>query len=168
MNPYQSPETDVSAVKPMLCSGMVTPTMRNYLKGASGWMRFMGIVGFISCGFMVLVGGFMMLLPAIFMQLHEFDAGDMANFPGFIGAMGGFLYLVIAALGFFPAFFLYRAGARIRDYTRTDADFDLEEALRNNKAFWKFVSILTIVSIALVPVMVIIGIVAALSSAAFM
>jgi hypothetical protein len=169
MNPYQSPETNVSAVKPMLCSGTVTPAMRNYLKGASGWMRFLGIVGFISCGFMVLAGGFMALLPALFMRMHEFDAEELiADLPGALGAMSGFIYIALAALTFFPAFFLYKAGARIRDYMRTDADSDLEEALRNNRIFWKFLGIITIISMALIPVTIIGGIVAVVSAAAFM
>jgi hypothetical protein len=167
INPYQSPETHVSAVKPMISSGTITQTMRDYLKGASGWMRFMGIMGFISCGFTVLSGLFMFFLPALFMRLHELDVEELVyNLPGVFGAFGGILYILMAAIVFFLALFLYKAGTKIRDYTRTGADSDLEEALRNNRAFWKFFGIITIISIALIPLIIIGGVVAALAGAA--
>jgi hypothetical protein len=168
MNPYQSPQAHISAVSPAVAPGAVTETMRAYLKSMSGWMRFMGITGFISCGFSVIGGVFMVFLPAIFLQLHDFETADFSDFSNIFGALGGFAYIVVAVILFFPAFFLYKAGSRIRDYIRTGADSDLEDALRNNKAFWKFMGLSTIITIAAIPVLIVAGVVIAVSAAAFM
>ncbi|MDR1180332.1 MAG: hypothetical protein LBK44_07480 [Spirochaetales bacterium] len=171
INPYQSPETDVSALRPAMSSGAITQIMRDQLKGAAGWMRFLGIMGFISCGFTVLAGGvFMLFLTSFpFMQMYDSGIEDFAaNIPGVFGSLGGFFYILSALLMFFPARFLHKAGSQIRVYMRTGMDSDLEDALRNNRKLWKFLGVVTIVSIAIIPVLAIVGIVVAVSAAAFM
>ncbi|MDR1315543.1 MAG: DUF5362 family protein [Spirochaetales bacterium] len=174
INPYQSPETDVSALRPAAGSGAITQIMRDQLKGAAGWMRFLGIMGFISCGFTVLAGCvFMFFATSSFMSMYDFDIENFADsFLGIFGSLGGFVggffYIISAVLMFFPARFLHKAGSQIRVYMRTGMDSDLEEALGNNRKLWKFTGIVTIVGIAIIPVLVIVGIVVAVSAAAFM
>ena len=55
-NPYQSPETEVVPERPFFAQGALTETMLVYLKDASPWLRFAGILGFISSGLTVLTG----------------------------------------------------------------------------------------------------------------
>jgi hypothetical protein len=45
---------------------------------------------------------------------------------------------------------------------RTGAEQDLELAFKNNKSLWKFIGILAIIQLAIIPVTMIFGIIAAI------
>jgi hypothetical protein len=165
-NPYQSPETSVNPVKPLVAQGTLTETMLIYLKQASPWLRLIGILGFILCGFMVM-GALSFFAMAPFVDAW----GDLSGIPGFeafasgggsrvVGIGTGIYFLGVAVLCFFPFYFIYNFGARIRTYLRTGAEQDLEVALKNNKSLWKFYGILAIISLAFIPVVFIVTIAA--------
>jgi len=171
VNPYQSPETVSVPVKPLVAQGFLTETMLIYLKGASPWLRFVGIVGFITSGLTALSGlVFFAFLPLV-KQLWDEIPGFEASFSGALGAVfgGGMAVLSIGAgvLIFIPALFVYRFGERIRSYLRTGMDQELEQAFKNNKFFWKFLGIICIVELAFFPLAIIGGIIAAVFSALF-
>jgi hypothetical protein len=160
-NPYRSPEAGVSPVVPLTSGGALTDLMLTYLKGASPWLRFVGIVGFIGCGITAVTGiVFMALIPAmdtVWESVPGFETYAGIFGAVFGGAMGVYC-LIIGLLCFFPSFFIYNFGTKIRNYIRSGAGEDLEMAFRNNKSLWKFVGIITIISLAFVPVLMIIGI----------
>ena len=168
-NPYQSPAADVSAVRPMLAPGGISEKALFYLKAASPWMRFLGIIGFIGCGFLVLFGIFMVTLPAIFLRMADIPDTEVEaarqGVVGIMGAVGGLFYILAAVLSFFPSRWLYKTGAKLRSYARTGSDLDLEEAFRNSRAFWKFLGIITIIWLAFLPVGIVITTVAAIGNA---
>jgi MFS family permease len=164
-NPFQSPDANTEIVKPLVSQGALTDTMMKYLSDASPWLRFMGIMGFIGSGFMVL-GGLVsiVIMPFIVSALEEASS----FLSGFIGALSLMivyaLYMIgVGALIFFPALFTYRFGAKIRSYVLTNSEGELEQAFRNNRSLWKFNGILTIIGIAIIPVSIIIGIVVAVA-----
>jgi hypothetical protein len=164
-NPYQSPQSPVNPAADS--SGRLTETMLFYLKGASPWLRFIGIVGFISCGLIVLGGiVFLALIPAmgaLWTEMPEIE--EYADiFGALFGVFTGVYLFLIAVLGFFPSLFIYNFGARIRSYLRSGADQELETAFKNNKSLWKFAGILTIISLAFIPLMVIAGIIIGIAS----
>ncbi|MDR1279046.1 MAG: hypothetical protein LBK02_09860, partial [Treponema sp.] len=68
------------------------------------------------------------------------------------------------ALCFFPALFTYNFGNKIRAYQQSRAEEELENAFKNNKSLWKFLGILTIISLAFIPVMIIISIVVGIAA----
>ena len=167
VNPFESPGTVSVPVKP-LAQGDLSETMVFYLKGASPWLRFVGILGFIGAALMVLWGiVFVAILPML-------GQGTLTEIPGFEefnvqwnGAFGGsmaILFLGIGALMFFPSLFIYRFGEKIRSYLRTGAEQDLELAFKNNKSLWKFLGILSIIELAFVPVLIIGGIIIAVAA----
>ena len=170
VNPYQSPETSAVSEKPLVSQGNITETMLIYLKEASPWLRFIGILGFIGCGMTAIWGVFLIILVPIAGLALESMPGFEA-FGAFSGAMGlafGGLFGVIiigsSLLIFFPSLFVYRFGDKIRTYLRSGTDQDLELALKNNKSLWKFYGIICIVYLAFVPVMIIISIIAGVAS----
>ena len=167
-NPYQSPEADVNVLRPVGASGGISEKTLFYLKSASPWMCFLGILGFIGSGFLVLFGIFMVTLPAVFLRLQgiasETDVASAMGL-GIIGTLGGLAYVVAAVTTFFPARWLYKTGTKFSAYVRSGSELDLEEALRNNRALWKFMGIVTIVWLALIPVGIVITTVAAIGSA---
>ena len=170
VNPYQSPEAEAAPVKPLAARGTLTETMLSYLKGASPWLRFIGILGFISSGLTAVWGlvsiALVPLMMRIWGQIPGFD-----SFSGVFGAAFGGSMVVLcvasAVLIFIPSLFIYRFGEKIRGYLRTGADQDLETALRNNKSFWKFCGIVSIIGLAFVPLLIIIGIVVGVAAAIF-
>jgi hypothetical protein len=127
----------------------LTETAAAYLKDTGPWMSFLGIVGFVSCG-IILISGLVMLALG-------------ANTPYLPNSLlMGFLYIVLAVICFFPARFMFLAGSKLRAL-KTDGDADLlEEALRNNKAYWKLSGIITIVGLGLAVLALIVLIIALL------
>ena len=170
-NPYQSPATASFPAPPAISQGNLTETMLIYLKGASPWLRFIGVMGFIMAGFVALWG---LALFFIFLFAGNFfgelfdEVQGLGLYSGIFGAIGGAAGLFTiggAALIFFPALFTYRFGERIRKYLQTGTDSELEEAFKNNRSLWKFNGIILIISLAFIPVSIIVSIIIAVSLA---
>jgi len=151
-NPYKSPETTIVPETPQGEGAALTETILGYLKEASPWLRFMGILGFIGCGITCLVG----IISAIFSSTFFGSREELESFP--IGVLSLF-YVAAGAVYFFPARFTYNFGAKIRDYQISSSNEDLELAFKNNKSLWKFNGILSIVCLALIPFIIIISII---------
>jgi len=158
-NPYKSPETLIVPEKTEGAGTALTETMLGYLKEASPWIRFIGILGFIGCGIMCLIG----IISVIFSSSFSSFAEELGSFPA--GLLSLF-YIAGGALYFFPARFTYFFGAKIRDYQLSGSKDDLEIAFKNNKSLWKFNGIAAIVCLALIPFMIIISIIFAAVTAA--
>jgi hypothetical protein len=161
-NPYQSPEADVRPVAPLTSGGALTDTMLAYLRGASPWLRFVGIVGFIGCGVTVITGVMLLVMIPLTTAAWEsvLEIRDYAEaFGALFGGVMGVYCLVAGVLLFFPCLYTYNFGTKIRDYDRSGRDEELEAAFKNNKALWKFTGIITIVGLALIPVTIIVGII---------
>jgi len=168
VNPFESPEATVVPVK-SLAQGSLTETMLVYLKAASPWLRFIGILGFIGAGFMVLWGViFVAIIPLMGTQTWS-EIPGFEDFSGFLGvAFGGsmvVLFLGMGVLVFFPSLFIYRFGEKIRSYIRSGSDQDLELAFKNNKSLWKFMGIFAIVELAFIPLMTVVGVIIAVVAA---
>jgi hypothetical protein len=157
VNPWQSPETVVQAEE-HAAQGILTAEMIRSLKDASPWIRFIGILGYIGAGFLIAAG--IVMAVALTVTGNTRSTGAV----GFASSFMGFIYVVMGVLAFFPARFTHKFGGKIRNYLLSGAEKDLEEALKNNKSLWKFIGIMTIVYMALIPVGIIAAAVAAVSS----
>jgi len=156
-NQYNSPET-VAVPEQKQASGNLTETMLSHLRSASPWLRFMGILGFIGSGFIILTG----LLFAVFSGTLVYDIfGAAADAPVWLASL---VYFTAGAVAFFPAFFTFKFGLYIRKFQYSNTDDDLEQAFRNNKLLWKFNGILAIISLSLVPVILIVTFILALTT----
>jgi hypothetical protein len=157
-NPWRSPGTEASAGQDSAGAGVLTGTMLRYLREASPWLRFIGILGFIGSGLLALGGLVFTVLALLISDL----AGE---FGGILAAsFMGVLYLLLGLLSFFPAKFSYGFGSKIHRYTLSNSDRDLEAAFKNNKSLWKFFGILAIVYLAIIPFALIGGMAAAFFS----
>lgn len=126
--------------------------MLGYLLSSAKWGTFMAIMGFIFTGFMVIGALAFMLM------------GSNDLFPGVGQGMLGVVYLILAAIYFFPTLFLYRFSAQTKAAIRSGAESTMTDGLRNLQLLFKFTGILTIVMISIYAVMIIIGLVAGISS----
>jgi hypothetical protein len=154
-NPWRSPGTEAIAAQDGSGAGVLTPVMVRYLREASPWLRFIGILGFIGSGLMTLGG----LVFAILVVLISDLAGEFGGIMA--GSFMGVLYIVLGLLAFFPAKFSYGFGSKLHHYILSNSERDLEEALKNNKSLWKFLGIMAIVYLAIIPLALIGGIAAA-------
>jgi hypothetical protein len=160
-NPYQSPESPIVPETSQSSGISLSETMLRYLNEASPWLRFVGVLGFVGCGIAVLSGIIFAIMGTVALSAL---GSDLDDFPAWIFAV---IYIPIGVLLFFPSYFIYNFGKRIRNFQFSNSTEDLELAFKNNKSLWKFNGIMYIIYLASIPVFIIIaivgGVVAALS-----
>ena len=103
------------------------------------WVLFLSVLMFLGSAFMVLAGLAMFGMSAI--------AGRGAG--GLPMGLMGLMYLPLAALYVYPAKKLWGYGSAISRMTTSRSTADLEAALGEQKSFWKFLGIMTIVMFCL-------------------
>jgi hypothetical protein len=108
------------------------------LRQTKPWVTFLSVMSFIGAGFMALGGIFMIAAGAI--------APSGSSAPA---AALGVVYLPMAALYIYPALKLWGFSSSIGRLLASRSNMDLEAALGQQKSFWKFAGIMTIVMIAL-------------------
>jgi hypothetical protein len=171
-NPFQSPQADSQVVRPLVSQGTLSEIMVKYLSDASPWLRFIGIMGFIGSGLMVLLGIiFFASMPFAGNMLDQSLDDVLGTVFGLLApmmAVYAVLFIGSGVVAFFPSLFTYRFGALIRNYTITNSEADLELAFRNNMSLWKFKGILVIISLAAAPILTIISVVIIAAAMALM
>ena len=160
-NPYASPATITAPENKLIENPVLTETMLTYLKQASPWLRFMGIMGYISCGSIALFGISFIFFAGSLSSLFDGIPG-MGSFTGAISVSTAFMFIGIAALVFFPSHFTYNFGAKLRTYFENGKEQELELAFKNNKSYWKFYGILMIINLATIPVSIVLGVIIAI------
>jgi hypothetical protein len=146
---------------------VLTENARIYLDQTRPWARFIAILIFISVGMMVLAS-----LALIFMGI----VGGSA--PAFMGAPSGMnpimlvfpglLYLAISALYIAPGIFLSRFATGIKDLQDNPQDFALEDLLKHQKSFWRYIGILSLIAVVLMVVIIVFAIAMGVIGAALM
>lgn len=133
----------------------ITDEIRNYLNLAGKWGMFLAILGFIFAGLMVFAG-FMMSIVLSFIPKT-----GISPFP-FPTFLFGFLYLIFAAVYFFPIFYLHQFSAGIKRALAQNDQERLVKAFYYLKAQYRFIGILMIVMLTLYVVMFVVMIFAGL------
>ena len=156
-NQYNSPETPIVPEKSP-SAGNLTETMLKHLKDASPWLKFIGILGYIGCSFIALAGVFF-IIASIALSAFMSDFGD---FPTWFFWVFSIIYLAMAVLFFFPAYYTYNFGDKISKHQHSNSDEDLEQAFKNNKSLWKFYGILCIIYLCIIPFSIIVSVIVAI------
>jgi len=115
----------------------------SYLNEAATWAKFLAIVGFVGCGFLVILSFF---AGTIFSMLGNMEG---ASLPAGMGAMLTAVYLCIALLYFFPCFYLFKFATKAREAIQMNNQQSLQESFRNIKSCFKFVGIITLIVLCL-------------------
>ena len=113
-------------------------------------VTLLSIMAFIGSGLMLLGGGAMLLMGAI--------AGGRSTAAAMPSAALGAIYIPLAVLYVYPALKLWGFSSAIGRLVGTRSSMDLEMALSQQKSFWKFAGITTIVMIVLYA-LVIVGVI---------
>lgn len=121
-------------------ASFVTTQIQENLRVAGKWGRFLAILGFIGLGLM-LMG-----------SISVFAIISNSNISGSNGmTMTGvaFLYLAIGVLYFFPTLYLLRLSNAALNTGLYGNESDLEVMTLNLKRLFKFIGILTIITIGI-------------------
>ncbi len=143
MNPYSPPgavpDTYPAAPPPYaaLDATPVSEATVEILRGTRPWVVLLSVLAFIGSGLMAAVG----LIAAAFSMLAPGAKGS--------AALLGLVYFPIAAVYVYPGIKLWGYGAAIARLTATRTSADLEDALRQQKSFWKFSGIASLALLAL-------------------
>jgi hypothetical protein len=129
---------------------IISETSETYLAEVKKWANFLAIMGFVGVGFMVLAGLFMMLV-------FSFLPDEQNVFP-FPATLLGAFYLIMAAVYFFPARYLYQFSTKMKYALLERNNQFLESALGYLKSHYKFIGILVIVMLTLYPIAIVVGI----------
>ena len=138
----------------------ITEEAKQYLKATSSWTTFYAIICFISVGFLAIFGVIMLLSGSFLSSMGTYSYASFSNMP-FMFA--GFLYIVLAVVLIFPALYLYRFSKKTSEALALNDTETLTSAFENMKSYWKFIGIMTIISIAFALLSFLILIITALS-----
>jgi len=124
----------------------LTDEAQYYIQIIAKWGNFLSIVGFIACGFMLLLGSFigsiMSSIPTV---------ANSAGYPspsGMQGFMTG-IYIVIAVFYFFPTLYLFQFSSKAKKAILFANSNELAEAFGKLKSSFKFIGIVTIVILSI-------------------
>lgn len=140
--------------------GRVTALMGQYAAQMKPWIRFISVLMFICSGLMILVGAGVALIGTLAGAAARETPGAMGL--GLVGgALLGGIYVVIGLVYLAPAVFLGRTASAIKRMQSGDPTSALEDVLKNQKSFWRFAGILTLIGI----VLAVLGLVAGVGAA---
>lgn len=123
----------------------ITDKSKIFLNEIAKWSKFLGIVGFIGCGLILFFALFFLAMDP-FSKLTNGASLDNP-FGSLSGSLFGIIYLVIGALYFMPSLYIYKAGNSLLKGIQQKNDHVMEVGLENLKSCFKFIGILTIVTV---------------------
>jgi hypothetical protein len=132
-------------------------TGHGYLKETGKWAAFLGILGFISSGIVII---FSFFIGAIMDKVFSAMAATSTSGTAIFGAMGGVLagvYFFIGVLLFFLSLFLFRFGSKMKQALLGQDQEALNLSLKNLKNYYRVVGILTIIYLSIIALIIIIA-----------
>lgn len=156
-SPYAAPSSNVfapsSAVGESITDGVI-----EQLRGTKGWVKFLGVLCFISAA-LILLGSI------VFIGIGAMGAASMTEATGFSsGLIVGFgvLYALMSVLYIYPGIKLWKYGSGIDRLIQDRSNATLEMVLNEQRAFWKYAGVVIIISIILyIVAIVVMGVVGA-------
>lgn len=141
-----------------LNQGGLSSEDKGYLETAAKWSKFLGIMGFIFTGIIVLAGF------AMFALGNSMSSAFPSNSPfsgGMFGTGIGILYLLLAAPYFFISLYMYRFATKTQAALYSSNDAGMTEAFKNLRNYFRLMGILVAAILVLYLVALVFGIGAA-------
>jgi len=136
----------------------LTSNAQRYLDQTRPWARFLSIMTFLMAAFMTLAG-IAMILMGIGPRFIPAGQGRFGSLGSVEGATSGLFYIMLAILYLAPGVFLSRYASAIRVLEVTRSPQALEDALRSQKSFWRYIGILTIIGLILTAAVIVVGLI---------
>ena len=124
---------------------------KGYLDTASKWAKFLGIMGFIFTGFIIIAALFMFTLDS---SLSSAFGGNSPISGGVLGFGVGSLYILLALPYFFISLYMYRFAIKTQTALYSSNDVALTEAFKNLRNFFRLMGILIVAILVLYLVVV--------------
>jgi|TARA_B110000908_G_scaffold123329_1_gene144647 hypothetical protein len=123
----------------------ISNTAINDLSETGKWTKFLSIIGFIFSGLIIIMGLFSGSI------MSSIPNGQISNMFNGMGIIAGGMYILMGLLYFFPSWYLFKFSQKIKKAlsTQNNNDLNLNAAFNNQKSFYKFWGILTIISIGI-------------------
>jgi hypothetical protein len=128
-------------------------TAKDFLRETAKWAYFLSIMGYIFIGLLVVVAIF---AGSIFASMSSSMPG-MGMMAGMGTVIGG-LYFVIAALYFFPIYYLNKFAVNTKKAFRDNDSEALTSSLGYLKSHYKFIGIMTLSVLILYAIIFVFGI----------
>jgi hypothetical protein len=119
-------------------TSLLTGEIKNYLLETAKWGKFLAIVGYIGIGLMLVIA----------IGIMAVGSGTSQMFPGMMGMNMGFfgvIYIAIAAVYFFPVYYLHKFSLKIAEGVSGQNPQNITIGFQNLKSLFKFMGIFTIV-----------------------
>lgn len=140
-----------------------------YLHNIGRWASFFSVLGYIVTGLLVLL---VIFVGAFFSMMSAFQSkySGVDNNMAYSAMSAGlnvlrFIYLGIAILNFFGAFYLGRFAARIKTAVAINDSLTVTSAFENLKSFFKLIGITTIVLLSIDLLFLVIFLIAVIGAA---
>ena len=128
-----------------LFSLSIDPLSKSHLTEAAKWARFLAIIGMVVLVLMIIFGLFFSTMMAVssnpFEEPVEGGSGLMSGF----GVGMAILYIVLAAIWFFPLLYLLRFANSMRAALHGNDQNALNVSFQNLKSCFRYVGIITII-----------------------
>lgn len=144
-NPYSTPSANPYGVSAVATGDAVSPSTIAQLNGTKGWVRFMSILMWIGVGFMLLAAAGMGVVSAMGLA----KSTSPSPFGGKEIIFLAVIYGVMAFVYIYPAIKLWKYANRIGSLAASRSVADLDAALNEQRGFWKFIGIMTVIMISL-------------------
>lgn len=144
----------------MNTSLQLTEMAMSHLNQTRKWANFLAIIGFISCGFLVLLAFF---LGSIMSFLPNYDNVTSASFGAVGSGIFTFIYLILAGICFLIYLYLYRFAKKLKIAINSNDNAQLEESFKNLKLYYRINGIIIIVVFGIYVLAALFGIFAALA-----
>ncbi len=126
-----------------------------FLKETGKWAKFLSIVGFVSMGIMIIAALFASTLPNTIPGLEN----TLMSSAGLISS----LYVLMAAIYFFPFYYLFQFSNKINKAFKLKDNRLLEDSFKNLKSHYKFIGVFTLIFILFYIVLIFMAVFAGLS-----
>ena len=124
-----------------------------YLLKAGQWAYFLGIMGFIGTAFIAIMALFVGTIFTTMAALNPMMAGAAGS-----GGAVTVLYLLIAAVNFFFALYLYQFGDRIKKGVTFQNQEEINLAFGKLKSFFKLWGIFAIIYLSFMALFILIAV----------
>jgi hypothetical protein len=163
-NPYSSPAVHDPLAPGAFGETPVSTAAIQQLADTKPWVRFLSVLIFVGAGFLVLAAAGMLIAGAAGTAMAM--PGRSSGFPAGMGVGLAILYALLAFLYIFPGIKLWKYADHIAVLVRTRRDSDLVAALDQQRSFWKFVGIMTIITLVIYVFVIVAVVITAAAGAA--
>jgi hypothetical protein len=146
-NPYSSPSANLFGSSSITATEAVSEATVAHLKKTKPWVRLISAMTYFAFAMMLLGGiGLSIMGSTIAQNMPEMEGMP----PGFNSAFFagiGIPYAVMSFLYLYPAMALWKYANRIGDLVKSGSVAHLESALSEQRGFWTYVGVITLISL---------------------